>query len=189
MRTEELDVLIIGAGLSGIGQACHMTRTCKGRSFAVIEARDSIGGTWDLFRYPGIRSDSDMFTFGYRFRPWKSARDIAAGPDILAYLNETADAFGIRDRIRLKQRVTRLDWSSAKGRWCARIEPEDGAPYAVEARFVSSCTGYYDYDKGYLPDWPGFGDFEGRVAHPSTGPTIWTTRASVCLSSDRGRRR
>ncbi|MEO1611942.1 MAG: NAD(P)/FAD-dependent oxidoreductase [Pseudomonadota bacterium] len=170
MRREELDVLIIGAGISGIGQACHMTRTCPNRSFAVLEARERIGGTWDLFRYPGVRSDSDMFTFGYRFRPWKSAKDIAPGPDILRYLNETIDEFGVRDRIRLQSRITDLNWSSADKRWFATVEPADGARYKIAARFVSSCTGYYDYAQGYLPEWEGFEDYAGVVAHPQHWP-------------------
>lgn len=168
--TEEHDLLIIGAGLSGIGQACHMTRTCKDKSFVVLEARERIGGTWDLFRYPGIRSDSDMFTFGYKFRPWKSAKDIALGPDILEYLNDTIDEFGVRDRIRLQNRVTALNWDSGKKRWCATVEPSDGAPYQIEARFVSSCTGYYNYDEGYLPEWPGYTDYGGVIAHPQHWP-------------------
>ena len=170
MGQEQVDLLIIGAGLSGIGQACHMTRTCKDKSFVVLEARDAIGGTWDLFRYPGIRSDSDMFTFGYRFYPWKSAKDVAPGPDILAYLNETIDTFGVRDRIRLQSRLTKLDWSSAKKRWCAVVEPVEGEPYQIEAKFVSSCTGYYNYEKGYLPDWEGYNSFEGQIAHPQNWP-------------------
>ena len=170
MRCEETDVLIIGAGLSGIGQACHMTKTSKDKSFVVVEARDSIGGTWDLFRYPGIRSDSDMFTFGYRFRPWKSAKDIAPGPDILEYLNDTIDEYGLRDRIRLGNRITKLDWSSDKKRWCATVEPKEGEPYMLEARFVSSCTGYYNYDHGYLPEWKGYDDYAGAIAHPQSWP-------------------
>ena len=170
MVREETDLLIIGAGLSGIGQACHMTMTCKDKSFIVLEARDQIGGTWDLFRYPGIRSDSDMFTFGYRFRPWDSAKDIAPGPDILEYLNETIDEFAVRDRIRLGNRITKLDWSSEKKRWCATVEPGQGEPYQIEARFVSSCTGYYNYEHGYLPKWAGYEEFAGTIAHPQHWP-------------------
>lgn len=170
MTEEAVDLLIIGAGLSGIGQACHMTRTCADKSFVVVEAREAIGGTWDLFRYPGIRSDSDMFTFGYRFYPWKSARDVAPGPDILAYLNETIDTFGVRDRIRLNSRITSLDWSSVRKRWCATVQTADAAPYQIEAKFVSSCTGYYRYDSGYLPDWPGYDSFAGKIAHPQSWP-------------------
>ncbi|WP_050929659.1 flavin-containing monooxygenase [Aestuariivita boseongensis] len=170
MAQDKVDLLIIGAGLSGIGQACHMLRTCKDKSFAVIEARGSIGGTWDLFRYPGIRSDSDMFTFGYRFRPWKSARDIAPGPDILQYLNDTIDEYGLRDHIRLQSRITRLNWSSARKRWIATVEPADGAPYEIKAKFVSSCTGYYNYEGGYLPEWDGYDRYQGQIALPQSWP-------------------
>lgn len=170
MTIEETDLLIIGAGLSGIGQACHATMTCKDKSFVVVEARDKIGGTWDLFRYPGVRSDSDMFTFGYKFRPWKSAKDIAPGADILAYLNDTIDEYGLSDHIRLGSRITKLNWSSEKKRWCATVEPQGADAYQIEARFVSSCTGYYNYDHGYLPQWPGYDEFSGVIAHPQSWP-------------------
>lgn len=165
-----MDVLIIGAGISGIGQSCHMTRTCKGKSFAILEGRERLGGTWDLFQYPGIRSDSDMFTFGYRFKPWNAAKDIAPGTDILNYLNETVDEYGLRDKIRFQQRVTALNWSSADQRWIATVEPAASEPYEIAASFVSSCTGYYDYDKGYLPEWDGYDDYEGQIAHPQHWP-------------------
>ncbi|NRB36197.1 MAG: NAD(P)/FAD-dependent oxidoreductase [Rhodobacteraceae bacterium] len=170
MRVEKTDLLIIGAGLSGIGQACHMTQTCKDKSFILVEARERIGGTWDLFRYPGIRSDSDMFTFGYKFRPWKSAKDIAPGQDILAYLNDTIDDYGLRDQIRLQNRITRLNWSSQTRRWHATVEPAGGEPYEVEAKFVSSCTGYYNYEQGYLPEWEGYEEYTGQIAHPQHWP-------------------
>ena len=170
MTRETLDVLIIGAGLSGIGQGCHMTKTCPDKSFAIIEGRDNLGGTWDLFRYPGIRSDSDMFTFGYRFKPWNAAKDIAPGPDILAYLNETVDEYGLREKIRFQSRVTALDWSSTENRWIATVNPVEGEPYEISARFLSSCTGYYDYGKGYLPEWDGYDDYQGQIAHPQQWP-------------------
>lgn len=170
MTRETLDILIIGAGLSGIGQGCHMTKTCPDKSFAIIEGRDNLGGTWDLFRYPGIRSDSDMFTFGYRFKPWNAAKDIAPGPDILAYLNETVDEYGLREKIRFQSRVTALDWSSTENRWIATVNPVEGEPYEISARFVSSCTGYYDYGKGYLPEWDGYDDYQGQIAHPQKWP-------------------
>ena len=170
MTRETLDVLIIGAGLSGIGQGCHMRKTCPDKSFAIIEGRENLGGTWDLFRYPGIRSDSDMFTFGYRFRPWNAAKDIAPGPDILTYLNETVDEYRLREKIRFRSRVTALNWSSADKHWFATVTPEDGAPYEIAAKFVSSCTGYYDYDKGYLPEWDGYDSYKGVIAHPQHWP-------------------
>ncbi|MEX0280826.1 MAG: flavin-containing monooxygenase [Arenibacterium sp.] len=167
---ENLDVLIVGAGISGIGQGCHLVQKRPGATFAIVEGRERLGGTWDLFRYPGIRSDSDMFTFGYRFRPWKSPQDIAPGPDILAYLNETVDEYGLRDRIRLQTRVTALNWSSAEKRWIATLHPAQGEPYEIAARFVVSCTGYYNYDHGHLPDFDGYDDFKGVIAHPQHWP-------------------
>ncbi len=167
---ETLDVLIIGAGLSGIGQGCHMRKTCPDKSFAIIEGRANLGGTWDLFRYPGIRSDSDMFTFGYRFKPWNTAKDIAPGPDILAYLNETVDEYRLREKIRFQSRVTALDWRSTEKRWIATVTPDEGEPYEIAARFVSSCTGYYDYDNGYLPNWDGYDDYQGQIVHPQHWP-------------------
>lgn len=117
MPLEHLDVLIVGAGLSGIGAACHLQAECPGKSFAILEARDAIGGTWDLFRYPGIRSDSDMFTLGYSFRPWKEAKAIADGPSILSYIRETARDYGIDERIRFHHRIVRAEWSSSEARW------------------------------------------------------------------------
>lgn len=170
MRQESLDVLIIGAGISGIGQACHLTQKCPDKSFAILEGRARLGGTWDLFRYPGIRSDSDMYTFGYRFKPWKSARDIAPGPEILAYLNETVDEYGLRDKIRYRSRITALDWSSATSRWVATVSPEQGEAYQITSRFVVSCTGYYNYDQGYLPEFAGYDEFQGQIAHPQHWP-------------------
>jgi monooxygenase len=170
MERETLDVLIVGAGISGIGQGCHLVQKRPGTSFVLIEAREAIGGTWDLFRYPGIRSDSDMFTFGYRFRPWNSPRDIAPGPDILSYLSETVEEYGLRDRLRLNSRVTALNWSSADNRWIARISPTGGAAYEIAARFVVSCTGYYNYESGYLPEFEGYDEYEGVIAHPQHWP-------------------
>ncbi|MDG1970783.1 MAG: NAD(P)/FAD-dependent oxidoreductase, partial [Paracoccaceae bacterium] len=122
------------------------------------------------FRYPGIRSDSDMFTFGYRFKPWNAAKDIAPGPEILAYLNETVDEYGLREKIWFQSRVTALDWSSTENRWIATVNPVEGEPYEISARFVSSCTGYYDYGKGYLPEWDGYDDYQGQIAHPQQWP-------------------
>ncbi|MGD1884802.1 MAG: flavin-containing monooxygenase [Paracoccaceae bacterium] len=170
MARESIDVLVIGAGISGIGQGCHLTRTCKDRSFAIIESRSDLGGTWDLFKYPGIRSDSDMFTFGYRFKPWDSPKDIAPGDKILTYLNETVDEYGLREKIRFQSRVTALNWSSADKHWIATVAPNDGDPYEIAAKFVSSCTGYYDYENGYLPDFDGYEDFNGKIIHPQHWP-------------------
>ncbi|MEM7190288.1 MAG: NAD(P)/FAD-dependent oxidoreductase, partial [Pseudomonadota bacterium] len=169
MRREELDVLVIGAGLSGIGQACHLIRKCPDASFAIIERRERLGGTWDLFRYPGIRSDSDMFTFGYRFRPWKDPKDIADGPSILKYLHETADEYGVHEHIRYQSNITGMDWNSAERRWIATVETE-AETYQIAARVVSSCTGYYNYEKGYLPEFEGYDDYAGTIVHPQHWP-------------------
>jgi cation diffusion facilitator CzcD-associated flavoprotein CzcO len=168
---EHVDVLIVGAGLSGIGAACHLTQQCPDRSFAILEARDVIGGTWDLFRYPGVRSDSDMFTLGYRFRPWPDARAIADGPSILRYVKDTAREFGVDERIRFGHRAVRGEWSSADDRWTVECERTDtGERVTLTCGFLLGCTGYYRYDRGYEPDLPGLERFAGRVVHPQHWP-------------------
>src|SRR4051795_8386420 len=152
---DHFDVLIVGAGLSGIGAAWHLQDRCPGRSYAILEARDAIGGTWDLFRYPGVRSDSDMFTLGYRFRPWPDARAIADGPSILRYVRDTAREFGVDERIRFGHRVVGAAWSSADDRWTVDVERTDtGERVALSCGFLLGCTGYYRYDGGYQPDLP-----------------------------------
>ena len=168
---EYVDVLIIGAGISGIG-AAHSVRTdLPGKSFLLVEARDAIGGTWDLFRYPGVRSDSDLYTFGYEFRPWTEPESIARGDRILAYLDDTIREEGIRDRIRFGSRVTQASWSSADARWRVTVETDDGAETAVIAcRWIICATGYYRYDAGYTPDLPGLDRFSGPVVHPQHWP-------------------
>jgi cation diffusion facilitator CzcD-associated flavoprotein CzcO len=171
---EHLDVLIVGAGLSGIGAAYHVQTDCPWASYAVFEARDDLGGTWDLFRYPGIRSDSDMFTFSYPFRPWDKDRSIGAGADILQYLRDTATEFGIDRRIRFGHRIVAADWSSEDGYWRirARRTDADGGVHDVEltCSFLFSCSGYYRYDRGHLPDFPGTDDFTGTLVHPQQWP-------------------
>ncbi|HEY1015635.1 MAG TPA: NAD(P)/FAD-dependent oxidoreductase, partial [Herpetosiphonaceae bacterium] len=171
MSLEHVDVLIVGAGLSGIGAAYYLQTRCPSRSYAIVEGRDAIGGTWDLFRYPGVRSDSDMHTLGYSFRPWSDPKAIADGPSILAYIRETAAAYGIDRKIRFNQRVRRAEWSSAAARWTVEIErgPER-EPASLTCAFLYMCTGYYDYDRGYTPEWPGFESFAGRVIHPQHWP-------------------
>lgn len=161
------DVLIVGAGLSGIGAGYHLQTNCPDRSYAILEGRDCIGGTWDLFRYPGIRSDSDMYTLGYSFRPWTEPKAIADGPSILNYVRETASAYGIDKKIRFNHRVVRADWSSADAQWT--VEVERGAEKTLErftCNFLFMCSGYYKYEHGYTPDFPGIADFAGRVVHP-----------------------
>ncbi|MEJ2887205.1 flavin-containing monooxygenase [Actinomycetospora aeridis] len=163
MSTEHLDVVIVGAGLSGIGTACHLERDLPGTRYAVLEAREELGGTWSLFRYPGVRSDSDMHTLGYRFRPWSSATALADGPSILSYVRDTAREFGVEEKIRYGHRVTRASWDSASQRWTLEIP---GRPGTLTCSFLLMCSGYYRYDQGYTPDFPGIERFGGTVVHP-----------------------
>lgn len=169
--SEHFDVLVIGAGLSGIGAAYHLQTLCPSRTYAILEGRASIGGTWDLFRYPGVRSDSDMYTLGYRFRPWRDGKALADGPAIKAYIEETAAEYGIEKKIRYHHRVTRAEWSSAEARWLvtAEVGPER-AVVRYTCNFLYACTGYYDYASGYTPEFPGKSRFRGRVVHPQHWP-------------------
>jgi len=168
---EHYDVLIVGAGLSGIGAAHHLEQRCAGRSYAILEGRRAIGGTWDLFRYPGVRSDSDMFTLGYSFRPWKEAKAIADGPSILKYVEHTAREGGIRAKIRFGHRVKAANWSSADARWTLDIEVGDAKEIRrMSCNFLFMCSGYYRYDEGYTPEFPGVERFAGRVVHPQKWP-------------------
>jgi monooxygenase len=164
---EHVDVLIVGAGLSGIGAGHHLQAHCPDRSYLILEGRDCIGGTWDLFRYPGVRSDSDMYTLGYSFRPWTHANAIADGPTILNYVRDTAREAGIDQRIRFNHRVKRASWSSADARWT--IEAEVGSAGEIRqfsCNFLFMCSGYYSYKAGYTPEFPGIERFAGRVVHP-----------------------
>jgi cation diffusion facilitator CzcD-associated flavoprotein CzcO len=166
---EHFDVIIVGAGLSGIGAAYHVQSLCSGKSYAILEGRGAIGGTWDLFRYPGIRSDSDMYTLGYSFKPWVAAKAIADGPDILSYVRETATENGIDQHIRFNHKVVDAAWSSVDSLWTVQAE-QDGAPVRFTCRFLFTCCGYYDYEQGYLPDFPGQADFGGQIVHPQFWP-------------------
>jgi cation diffusion facilitator CzcD-associated flavoprotein CzcO len=171
MSIEHLDVLIIGAGLSGIGAAHHLRERHPGRTVALLEARDDLGGTWDLFRYPGIRSDSDMHTLGFGFRPWREARAIADGPSILRYLRETAEADGTDELIRYGHRVVRAAWSSSRARWTVDVEEAaTGEERQLTCGFLLGCTGYYRYDQGYTPHFAGRERFAGPVVHPQHWP-------------------
>jgi len=168
---EHVDVLIIGAGLSGIGAACHLERRCPGKTFAIVESRGEIGGTWDLFRYPGIRSDSDMFTLGYTFKPWKAAKALADGPSIRDYVREAATEHDLDRRIRFNSKVIRADWSSQTARWTVEVERTDtGERSRMSCGFLFGCTGYYRYDEGYTPEFEGIERFEGQVVHPQHWP-------------------
>jgi cation diffusion facilitator CzcD-associated flavoprotein CzcO len=163
---EHLDVVIVGAGLSGIGAAWHLQDRCPGKSYAVLEARERSGGTWDLFRYPGVRSDSDMQTLGYRFKPWTGSKALADGPSILDYVRETAADAGIDARIRYGHKVVRAEWSTPESRWT--VYPDGREP--LTCRFLLMCSGYYRYDEGYTPAFEGREDFGGEIVHPQFWP-------------------
>ncbi|CAN5464709.1 NAD(P)/FAD-dependent oxidoreductase [soil metagenome] len=200
---EHFDVLIVGAGLSGIGAGARLRMDCPEKTFAILEGRERSGGTWDLFRYPGVRSDSDMFTLGYRFRPWSEPKAIADGPSILNYIRETSKGYDLDKEIRYGHRVKHAEWSSVNSRWTVEVEitgfesplqrassdSEDRASSAdgrlkaglqtqevttqrkiVTCNFLYLCTGYYDYDSGYTPEWPGFENYNGTVIHPQKWP-------------------
>jgi cation diffusion facilitator CzcD-associated flavoprotein CzcO len=163
--------MIVGAGLSGIGGACHLKTECPGKSFIILEGRERMGGTWDLFRYPGVRSDSDMYTLGYRFRPWRDNKAMADGPSILSYIHDTASEHGVDKLIRYDHRVRRASWSSDDARWT--IDAENGHDQTVvqfTCNFLYLCTGYYDYESGYTPEWPGVERFRGTIVHPQKWP-------------------
>ena len=162
---EHFDVVIVGAGLSGIGAAAHLRQHCPGKSFVLLETRDTIGGTWDLFRYPGIRSDSDMHTFGYCFKPWRNVKAIADGNSILEYLAETVREYGIERHIRYRHRVEKAAWSSEKAAWTIEAAREDET-VAFTCNFVLMCAGYYSYREGYTPEFPGRARFKGPIVHP-----------------------
>ncbi|HWE54073.1 MAG TPA: NAD(P)/FAD-dependent oxidoreductase [Acidimicrobiales bacterium] len=167
MSTEHFDVLIVGAGLSGIGAGYRMQTTCPDRTWAILEARSSMGGTWDLFRYPGIRSDSDMFTLGFQFRPWNKARAIADGTSIRNYIEDTAAEFGIDRRIRYDHKVTSMVWDSGSARWTLEI---NGGERIYTCGFLYMCSGYYSYANAYSPDFAGRDRFAGQVVHPQFWP-------------------
>src|SRR5215216_4448556 len=171
---EHFDVLIVGAGLSGIGAGYHLQQKCPGKSYAILEGRDCIGGTWDLFRYPGIRSDSDMYTLGYSFKPWTEAKAIADGPRILNYVCETAVDNGIDRKIRFHHRVKRASWSSPEACWTVEAERTvgEGATEIVSftCNFLFMCSGYYKYEEGYTPEFSGTADFKGQIVHPQKWP-------------------
>jgi len=185
MSIEHLDVLIIGAGLSGIGAAYYMQTRCPAKSYALLEERASIGGTWDLFRYPGVRSDSDMYTLGFSFRPWNNPKSIADGPSILKYIHATANEFGIDRKIRFGHRVRRAEWSSAEMHWSVEAERASGEVVQLTCSFLYLCTGYYDYKHGYMPEWAGIEQFAGQLVHPQQWPEAldYTDKQVVVIGS------
>ena len=167
--TEHLDVLIVGAGISGISAAWHLQDRSPSKTYAILERRENLGGTWDLFKYPGIRSDSDMFTLGFRFKPWTSAKAIADGPSILAYVKEAAAENGIDEKIRFQHQVTAAEWSDADNRWTVTVDTGDEEK-TMTCSFLFATTGYYNYDQGYSPTFPGAEDFAGTIIHPQHWP-------------------
>jgi len=179
-----VDVLIVGAGLSGIGAAWWLQKECPGKSYAILEQRDAIGGTWDLFRYPGIRSDSDMYTLGYAFRPWTEAKAIADGPSILKYVRDTAREAGIDRKIRYRHKVASANWSNETARWTVTAM-HDGKPVTFTCSFLMMCSGYYRYEAGYAPVFPGQEAFKGRIVHPQhwTGDIDHADKTVVVIGS------
>ena len=183
---EAVDVLIIGAGLSGIGGACQLRSKCPDQSFIILEAREASGGTWDLFRYPGIRSDSDMYTMSYGFKPWRDATAIADGDKILSYIREAAAEYDVERHIRYQHRAIAAQWSSSEKRWRVTAEQGDtGEQVTISCRFIFSCSGYYDYESGYVPEFTGVEDFQGQVFHAQHWPEAldYTGKRVVVIGS------
>lgn len=170
---DRVDVLIVGAGLSGISAAVHLSKHCPDKSYALLESREAMGGTWDLFRYPGIRSDSDMYTLGYSFKPWTNAQAIADGPSILEYINETAQEYGVAEQIQYNSKAVAAEWSSQQARWTITVHntSSDQSERTITCRFLFMCSGYYNYDQGYTPEFEGLQDYEGQFVHPQQ----WTS--------------
>lgn len=173
-----LEVVIVGAGLSGIGAAHHLTTNCPDRSFVILEGRETIGGTWDLFRYPGIRSDSDMYTLGYSFRPWTEAKAIADGPSILRYIRDTAREDGVEDRIRFGHKVVSAAWSTPDACWTVTAQAAEGR-VTFTCNFLFLCGGYYSYEGGYTPDFPAWAGSGAASSTPRPGRRTSTMRASA----------
>jgi cation diffusion facilitator CzcD-associated flavoprotein CzcO len=170
MNGQHVDVLVIGAGISGIGAAYHLQVESPNRTYLILEGRNDIGGTWDLFRYPGVRSDSDMHTLGFEFKPWNAEKSIADGPSIMAYLRETVAEHGIDRHIRFGHLVRRAEWSSETARWTVEVDLVDGGAATYTCSYLSMCSGYYSYKQGYTPDFPGRDRFAGEIVHPQAWP-------------------
>jgi len=186
MTERHVDVLIVGAGISGIGAAYHLQTSCPGRTYAILEGRADIGGTWDLFRYPGVRSDSDMYTLGYSFRPWTEPKAIADGPSILAYLRDTARTYGIDEKIKFEHHVKRAEWSTREAQWTVEAERGNARDIVTfTCNFLFMCSGYYDYAQGYTPEFSGVERFLGRIVHPQkwTGDIDYAGKRVVVIGS------
>ncbi|MCW5907864.1 MAG: NAD(P)/FAD-dependent oxidoreductase [Chitinophagales bacterium] len=186
MPSPEFDVIVVGAGLSGIGAAYHLMHDCPNKTFTVLESRDTMGGTWDLFRYPGIRSDSDMFTLGFPFSPWENPKAIADGPAILQYIKDTAAKFGIDKKIQYNHKVTDANWSDEEKMWTLTIAPNQNvSATTLKCKFLMMCSGYYDYENGYLPQFEGYNDFKGRIVHPQkwTEDIDYTNKKVIVIGS------
>ncbi|MDX1405503.1 MAG: NAD(P)/FAD-dependent oxidoreductase [Woeseiaceae bacterium] len=186
MSSDCFDVVIVGAGLSGIGAARHLKDKCPGKSFVILEGRDAMGGTWDLFRFPGIRSDSDMFTLGYNFKPWRDGKAIADGPAILEYIKETAAEGDVDRHIRYGHLVKSIDWSSQDACWTIRAEHKDSDDtVTVRGRFILMCAGYYSYEQGHTPEFKGRERFQGQIVHPQSWPEDldYKDKKVVCIGS------
>jgi cation diffusion facilitator CzcD-associated flavoprotein CzcO len=183
---EHFDVIIVGAGISGVGAACYLQKRCPGKTYAILEGRESLGGTWDLFRYPGIRSDSDMYTLGYSFRPWQGRKPIGDGASILGYVRDTAREHRVDRHIRFRHAVERASWSGRDALWTVESRrPDSGQTVSYTCRFLFLCTGYYRYDSGHAPVFPGAERFRGRIIHPQLWPAdmVWAGKRVVVIGS------
>lgn len=185
MADEYLDVVIVGAGLSGIGVGRYLKNRLPRKTFAILETKPRVGGTWDLFRYPGIRSDSDMHTMGYAFKPWNYPKAISDGGDILDYIKETARENALWPHIRFEHKLLSASWSSARSQWTLEVQLRDGTTTRIRCGFLLSCAGYYRHDEGYLPSWPGYADYKGTLVHPQFWPddVDWTGKRVVIIGS------
>jgi monooxygenase len=186
MKANHTDVIIVGAGLSGIGAACHLQRKNPDKSYVILEMREELGGTWSLFKYPGIRSDSDMYTFGYSFKTWDAEKSFADAPSILKYLNEAAEEYNVKDNIVYNQKVTTVSFDSASATWTVttkNTKTQEEKTYT--SQFLFSCSGYYNYETGYTPNFKGFADFKGTIVHPQKWPTDldYTNKKVVVIGS------
>ena len=168
---DNVDIVIVGAGISGVSAAVHLKKKCPQKTIRILEARDSLGGTWDLFRYPGIRSDSDMHTLGFSFKPWREAKSIADGPSILKYVNETVEEHGLLDLIKFNCRLKKAEWNSDVARWTIKVENSQGVLNTASCNFLMMCGGYYDYENPHDPGLKNTDLFEGRIIHPQFWPT------------------